>query len=163
MKYFKGIITLLFISLTLSLSYNYLSPSGIALIGNWDRTKGVVSANAKTSVVKRDREINSLPRMKEIVKENKALIIDVRSAETFKDGHIVNARSIPVSEFDELIGNFYETITMDRKIVAYCSSRECTDSHVFATKLSEFGYMNVLVFTGGFNEWAQGGGEVEND
>ena len=163
MKHFKGIILLFFISLTLSFSYNYISPSGIALIGNWDKTQGVVSANAKNSVVKRDREINSLIRMKEIVEENKALIIDVRLAETFKEGHIIHARSVPVSEFDDLIGNLYETVAMEQKIVVYCSGRECTDSHVFATKLSELGYMNALVFTGGFDEWAQGGGEVEKN
>ena len=160
MKHFKGIILLFFISLTLSFSYNFVSPSGIALIGNWDKTKGVVSANAKNSVVDRDREINSLIRMKEIVEEKKALIIDVRLAETFKEGHILHARSIPISEFDDLIGNLYETVTLEQKIVVYCSGLECTDSHVFANKLSELGYVNALVFTGGFDVWEQGGGEI---
>ncbi|MCD4743477.1 MAG: rhodanese-like domain-containing protein [Desulfobacteraceae bacterium] len=163
MKHFKGIIILFIISLTLSFFYNSLSPSGIALIGNWDRTKGVVSANKKNSSVEREREINSLDKMKEVVEKNKALIIDVRLEETFRKGHIPSAISIPISIFDELVGNFYESVAMEQEIIVYCSSRECTDSHSFAQKLSEFGYKDVMVFAGGFNDWEQGGGLVEKN
>lgn len=101
--------------------------------------------------------------MKEIVEENKTLIIDVRLADEFKKGHILHAKSVPLSELDELIGNFYETIAMEQEIIAYCSSRECTDSHSFAEKISEMGYENVKVFAGGFIDWEQGGGRVEKD
>lgn len=163
MKHFNGIIILLLISLALSFSYNYLSPSGIALVGNWDRTQGVVSANERNSVIERDREINTLEKMKEVVEKNKALIIDVRLEETFRVGHIPSAISIPISTFDELIGNFYESVTMEQKIIVYCSSRECTDSHGIAQKLSDFGYKDVMVFAGGFNEWEQGGCQVEKN
>lgn len=163
MTHFKGIIILFTISLVLSFSYNYFSPSGISLIGNWDRTKGVVSANEKNSSVEREREINTLEKMKEVVEKNKALIIDVRLEKTFRIGHIPSAISFPISIFDELIGNFYETVAMEREIIVYCSSRECTDSHVFAQKLFEFGYKDVMVFAGGFNEWEQGGYLVEKN
>ena len=163
MKYFNGIIILLTFSLLLSFSYNYFSVSGIALIGNWDRTEGVVSANKKMSLVKRDREINNLTQMKKIVDNNSALIIDVRLNEIFRKGHIPGAKSIPLSKFDELIGEFYEGISMERNILVYCSGRECTDSHFFATKLSEMGYENVRVYAGGFIEWELGGYQVEKN
>ncbi len=163
MIHFKGIIILLTISFVLSFSYNYFSLSGIALIGNWDITQGVVSANSKMSVVKRDREINNLTTMKRIVEDNSALIIDVRLGETFRKGHISGAKSMPLVEFDELIGNFYETISMEQNIVVYCSGRECTDSHAFVTKLSEVGYENVKVFAGGFTDWAKEGYPVEKN
>lgn len=163
MTHLKSIIIFLTISLILSFSYNYFSPSGIAVIGNWDRTQGVVSANTKTSVVKRDREINKLTDMKKIVEDNSTLVIDVRLEEIFRKGHIPGARSIPLFEFDEFIGDFYETILMEENIVVYCSGRECTDSHTFATKLSEIGYENVRVFAGGFIEWEQEGYLVEKN
>ena len=89
--------------------------------------------------------------------------VDVRLKEIFKKGHIPGAKSVPLSEFDELIGNFYEIVPMERNIVIYCSGRECTDSHAFATKLSEVGYENVKVFTGGFIEWEQEGYIVEKN
>jgi rhodanese-related sulfurtransferase len=162
-KHLKGIIILLTISFVLAFSYNYFSPSGIALIGHWDKTQGVVSANEKKSVVKRDREINNLTEMQAIVEKNSALIVDVRLKEIFKKGHIPGAKSVSLSEFDELIGNFYEIVPMERNIVVYCSGRECTDSHAFATKLSEVGYENVKVFTGGFIEWEQEGYIVEKN
>lgn len=162
-KHFKGIIILLTISVVLSLTYNYFSPSSIALIGNWDRTKGVVSANSKTSVVKRGREINNSIDMKKIVEDNSALIIDARLEEIFIKGHIPGARSIPLSQFDELIGNFYEAVSMEQKIIIYCSGRECTDSHTLAQKLSEAGYENIKVFAGGFIEWEQEGYQIEKN
>lgn len=157
----KGIIILLTISYVLAFSYNYFSLSGIAVIGNWDKTQGVVSANKKMPVVKRDREINDLTIMKKIFDDKSALIIDVRSKEIFKIGHIPGAKSIPLSQFDELIGSFYENISMEEKLVIYCSGRECADSHAFATKLTEMGYENVKVFAGGFTEWEQEGFAVE--
>jgi rhodanese-related sulfurtransferase len=162
-KYFNGIIILFTFSLLLSFSYNYFSVYGIALIGNWDRTKGVVSANKKMSLVKRDREINNLRQMKKIVDNNSALIIDVRLKEIFEKGHIPGAESIPLSKFDELIGKFYEGVPMEQNILVYCSGRECTDSHFFAAKLSEMGYEYVKVFAGGFIEWKQGGYPVEKN
>jgi rhodanese-related sulfurtransferase len=162
-KYFKGIFLLLLISLVLSFSYNYLSPSGIALIGNWDKTKGVISANEKGSVVVRDREVNSVNKMKNIVDDNTFLVIDVRPSGIFQKGHIPRAKSIPISEFEELIGNFYESVTMEQKIIVYCSGRECTDSHIFANMLTEFGYENVQVFAGGFGDWEQSGFKIEKN
>ncbi len=132
-------------------------------MGSWDRTKGVVSANIKQSVVKREREINSLEKMQDIVKKNSALIVDVRSKDIFLKGHIPNARSIPLSKFDDLIGDFYKTWQLDQKMVVYCSSPECTDSHTFATKLFKMGYENVLVFPGGFNGWKKEGLKIEKD
>ncbi len=163
MKHFQGILILLTISVILSFTYNNFSVSGISLIGNWDRTKGVVSANTKTSIVKREREINNLSDMKIIVEDKSALIIDTRLEEIFIKGHIPGAKSIPLSGFDELIGQFYQAVSMEQKIVVYCSSRECTDSHTFAQKLFEVGYEDVKVFAGGFIEWEKGGYQVEKN
>ena len=61
------------------------------------------------------------------------------------------------------IGNFYEAYGMEQKIIVYCSSRECKDSHTFADKLSEMGYKSVKVFSGGFSEWEQGDCLVEKN
>ncbi len=163
MKHFQGIIILLTIAVVLSVTYNYFSLSGISLIGNWDRTKGVVSANTKTSVVKREREINNLSDMKIIVEDNSALIIDARLEEIFIKGHIPGAKSIPLFRFDELVGQFYQAVSMEQKIVVYCSSRECTDSHTLAQKLSEAGYKDVKVYAGGFIEWEQEGYQIEKN
>ncbi|MCP3900243.1 MAG: rhodanese-like domain-containing protein [Desulfobacteraceae bacterium] len=163
MKHSKGIIILLIVSVVLSFTYNYFSPSGISLVGDWDRTKGVVSANAKTSVIKRDREINNSIDMKKIVEDSYSLIVDARLEESYIKGHIPGARSIPLSQFGEFIGSFYETVPLERKIVVYCSSRECTDSHALAQKLSEVGYENIQVFSGGFVEWEQGGYQIEKN
>ena len=161
MKYLKDSLIILFFSCITSFLYNYISPSGIALVGEWDKTKGVISAQKKSAIIDRKIEINSFQAMKAIVGNNKSIIIDVRSAQLFKEGHVPGAISFPLSEFDQLIGKFFESVMPDKPIIAYCFGRECSDSHTVAKKLSESGYSTVKVFVGGFDEWKDGGGKVE--
>jgi len=123
----------------------------------------VVSANTKTSSINRDIEINSAADMARAVKDDSPLILDVRSNDLFLKGHIPGARSVPLSGFDRFIGTFFTNTPMDQKIIVYCSGRECTDSHTFASKLSEMGYANVKVYAGGFMEWKDKGYKVAKD
>jgi len=46
-KDLKGIFVLLFFALVTAFSYNYLSPFGIALFGQWEESKGVVTTDPK--------------------------------------------------------------------------------------------------------------------
>ena len=38
-------------------------------------------------------------------------------------------------------------------LAVYCTSRQCEDSSLVATRLSQSGYESVLVFEGGWAEW----------
>ena len=46
-KTIKEIIVLLGASVVLALIVNFISPEGIALVGQWDTAKGIVTANTK--------------------------------------------------------------------------------------------------------------------
>lgn len=55
--------------------------------------------------------------VRELLKKNKAVLVDVRGAAAFKDGHIKGARNIPYSEIVDRAGE----LPRDKMIVTYCS------------------------------------------
>ena len=80
-----------------------------------------------------------------------AVVIDVRSAEAYARGHIVNAKNIP---FDELEANRDKIAKYAKKpIVAVCdagmTSAKVVDS------LRKTGMENVYGLKGGINAWTQ--------
>ena len=55
--------------------------------------------------------------VRELLKRNKTVIVDVRGKEAYNDGHIRGALSIPFSEIAERA----KELPRDKMIVAYCS------------------------------------------
>ncbi len=55
--------------------------------------------------------------LRELIKKNKAIVVDVRSEESYKGGHVKGAISIPFSE----IGNRAGELPRDKLIATYCS------------------------------------------
>jgi len=157
----KEVFILVTLAVFAAMAFNTLSSGGIALVGQWDTSKGVVSARSKDSVVDSSREINALSDMKRIVEEKQGVVVDARSQDDYEQGHIPGAVNFPMSRFDEVIGDFFETVQPSMLVVLYCSGQECHDSHAFADQIIQFGYTDVKVFSGGFGDWANGGLPVE--
>jgi rhodanese-related sulfurtransferase len=160
-KTIKEIIILVGVSVTLSMAVNFLSPKGIAMVGQWDTAKGVITARPSGTEDGGPEEINSVARAKEIFDNGNVLFVDARSQEKYEDGHIPGAVSLPVGQFDELIGSFLDQHAAARSIVTYCSGRTCEDSHHLARLLSESGFDNVRVFIDGFPGWEAQGFPIE--
>lgn len=139
---------------------NYFSPVGIALMGDWDEKKGVVSAKSKKSAVNHKREIGDLAEIKKLFNKG-VLFMDARSSEKFNEGHIKGAVSVPANEFEAKLETIWKKYPRDLRIIAYCSGFSCQDSHILAKSLEEIGYTNVSVFPGGFPQWKKEGLPVE--
>jgi rhodanese-related sulfurtransferase len=80
-----------------------------------------------------------------------AVVIDLRSAEAFAKGHIVNARNIPIDELpakNEQLEKF-----KDRPIVAVCDAGMTSGRAV--TQLRKSGFDKVYGLRGGINAWSQ--------
>ena len=77
---------------------------------------------------------------KEILKDDKAMLIDVRTEEEYKEGHLKNAINIPYEKIVEVLDTF-GTIDFNVPIVVYCKSGG--RSSVAATSLVEAGYKNI--------------------
>jgi len=157
----KELILILGFALIAAFSANIFSPKGIALFGDWDTSKGVISAKSKEDVVVHELEIEAVSTAKQLYDSRRAVFVDARSYDFFEEGHIKGAASMPVNQFDSLIGKFKEMYALSAFLVTYCSGRECDDSHKLAQKLFEAGYTDISVFIDGYPGWQAAGYPIE--
>lgn len=85
---------------------------------------------------------------KKLMDNTKCKILDVRTKEEFKEGHIDNAILIPLDEIEEKV----ESIFTDKEetILVYC--RSGVRSKNASSIMSKKGYTNILEF-GGIIDW----------
>ncbi len=159
-KEIKGIILLLSISILTAFVFNTLSPHGIAIVGQWEKSKGVVSAVSKTISIESSIEILNPKAIEDIVNDETWTIIDARGIDFYNMGHIPRALSFPLVDFDQNISKIIRSIKKDSKILVYCSSVECEISHMFAERLKQLKYSHVKVFSGGFRQWQEMGNKI---
>ncbi|MCD4722660.1 MAG: rhodanese-like domain-containing protein [Desulfobacula sp.] len=162
-KDIKGIFLLFVFALTTAFFYNWFSPFGIALLGQWETSKGVVTAISKTDSVTASIEINNPMIIKQIVQKKEKIILDVRPREIYDQGHLPYALSFPLMDFDDSVGQLLSSINRQSAILVYCSSFECTDSHMVAQRLKNLRFIDVKVFSGGFRQWQEMGYEIEKN
>ena len=149
------------VSLGISLGVNYLSPVGIALVGQWDSGGGTISARSKADVVHPEVEINNPLKVRKIILEGLYFVVDARTEDDYGDGHLPGAHSFPLHKFDENLPRLMELVGPKDPLLIYCSGFTCTDSHAFAQLLRELGYSRVHVYAGGFEEWEEMGFDIE--
>ncbi|MBW2100170.1 MAG: rhodanese-like domain-containing protein, partial [Deltaproteobacteria bacterium] len=102
----EELVLILSVSLILAFTVNFFSPKGIALVGEWDTSQGVITAKSKADVVVRELEIKDVLNVKEIFDAGKAVFVDARAYERCKEGCIKGAVSMPLNQFDERIEEF---------------------------------------------------------
>jgi rhodanese-related sulfurtransferase len=161
MKTSKEVSIILGVSIVAAFAVNYFSPAGIALVGQWDTSQGVVTAKAKNNIVIDGIEIGAVDQARELYDSGEYIFVDARSPEDYEEGHIKGAVSLPVGQFEEKIAAFMEHYPPEVSIVTYCSGRTCEDSHHLAEFLLEFGYDKVNVFIDGFPGWEAEGHPIE--
>ncbi len=140
---------------------NYFSPHGIALFGEWDTSRGVITAKSKEDVVVHEREIEHITAGKKIFDSGNALFVDARTRELYEEGHIKRTVSLPLGQFDLFIDKFMEEYPTEIAIVTYCSGRECDDSHRLAQYLFEMGYTKIKILIDGYSGWEAEGYPIE--
>lgn len=84
---------------------------------------------------------------------NDAVVIDLRSAESFGRGHIVNARNIPSDELDAKLASLEQL--KSKPIVAVCDAGMSSRRTVNALRAK--GLESVYSLKGGMTGWAQAG------
>lgn len=88
-----------------------------------------------------------------------ALFIDARRTQDYEEGHIRGAISIPYWEEEvalERMQKLREETPPDHPIVLYCSrATDCEDSQELAAQLYNMGFRHLMVYSGGFPEWAE--------
>jgi rhodanese-related sulfurtransferase len=82
---------------------------------------------------------------------NDATVIDLRSAEVFARGHIVNAKNIPFDEF----GSKKDSLDKSTPVVAVCDSG--INSNKAVALLRQSGFESAYGLKGGMGAWSQAG------
>jgi rhodanese-related sulfurtransferase len=156
----KELVILMGLSTVTAFVVNAVSEKGIALLGEWDTSMGVVTARSKDDAVHHDLEIGEIEEARQLY-DSGAVFVDARAAEDYDGGHIKGALSLPAWQFEERIDSFKNEIPPSMMIVTYCSGRECDDSHMLAQRLLDEGYADVRVFIDGYPAWKAHGHPVE--
>jgi rhodanese-related sulfurtransferase len=160
-KTIKEIMILLGVSLILALVVNTFSPRGIALVGQWDISQGVITASPAARATGQSQEIDNVALAKAIFDRGNVIFVDARSQNDYENGHIPGAISLPAGQFEKRIGSFLNRYPLEQPIVTYCSGRTCEDSHDLAQFLSDVGFTDVRIFIDGFPGWEAEGYPVE--
>jgi len=98
----------------------------------------------------------SKEELRERMRNNDVVVIDVRPFEEYRSDHIPGAISIPLSE----LKNRIEELPQDREIVAYCRGPYCVLSAEALEILKNAG-LKALRLKEGLPEWKESGYPVE--
>jgi rhodanese-related sulfurtransferase len=99
-----------------------------------------------------------LKELEHLVAQGGVTLLDVRPTLEFHQGHIPDARSIPLEELEHRLAE----LPRDREVVAYCRGPYCVFSDEAAQLLQRHGF-RVRRFEAGFPEWRDAGLPTAND
>lgn len=143
---FKDIAQIILMTLVFGLSYSFIVYGNINFL---ERGKSL----SESSLHSDDLRIQdvTIEKALQLIREG-ALIIDARSEDDYKNGHIKNAINIPSKNFDNYIDKVFE-IPQDTFILIYCEGIHCNLSHQLAEKLLNFGLQKIYVMVEGIEGW----------
>ncbi|MHA2225556.1 MAG: Nif3-like dinuclear metal center hexameric protein [Candidatus Hodarchaeales archaeon] len=92
----------------------------------------------------------SLSKLRQLlIDKSEMILLDVRSTNVYKKGHISGATSVPLHE----IGQYAPKLPQNKPIVVYCQNLLCSMSTQAAHELKNLGLQNISKLEGGFDEW----------
>lgn len=77
----------------------------------------------------------------------------------FDHGHLPTARMLPPADVDTVVDA--SVASKGARIVIYCASDTCRNSHEAAAHLLARGFRDVAVYTGGKQDWVEAGLRLE--
>lgn len=90
--------------------------------------------------------------------DDKAVFIDSRPMEEYRDGHIAGALCVPYDDRKDHIERLRREVPRDRQVIAYCDAAdECESSKRLSGWLLEQGWRNVRYFSEGYPAWRDAG------
>ena len=84
-----------------------------------------------------------------LMNREEAMVIDLRDATAFREGHIINARNYPLAEFDR----YQEKLETHRDRAIILVDAMGVKTAVIATRLKKAGFHHVVTLKGGMDGW----------
>ena len=104
-------------------------------------------------VLRKMRGVSSLSTAEalRLINDQEALILDVRDGGEYKEGHIPQARHIPLGALRDRLGEL--TKAKDKPIVVYC--RNGATSQAACAQIKKSGIADVYSLSGGLSAWQE--------
>lgn len=94
-----------------------------------------------------------LPDMMRLSRQKGTVIVDARSPEVYRRGHVAGAVNLPLDI--ALAGpEAIDRLPAGPNLVVYCDSSGCLNSSRVARLIKERTSRNVMVYSGGWGEWS---------
>ncbi len=90
-----------------------------------------------------------------------AVFIDARKEAEFREGHVPGALSAPAARAEKAMPQALQALARDRALVIYCEGGDCQSSLLLAKRLSQDGFKDIRVYTGGWAGWTAAGLPME--
>jgi len=100
----------------------------------------------------------TVEELKKLMTDQQVVVVDVRSADAYKTGHIKGAINLPL---DKIQAGDYKDLPRDKRVITYCSCGAEQSSAAATSLLEKAGFKNGATLLGGTNAWQQSGGEME--
>ena len=143
---------------SLFLAIALLTLTGLTACNSLEKKTQTASSNApqtpSAKAVPKDgiRRI-TVVELRELLAKNEAVVIDVRTQESYDIGHIQGAKLIPVGD----TANHIDELPKDKLIVTYCSCGNEQTSVGAAVTMRTKGVENTAALLGGFPAWQKAG------
>jgi len=120
---------------------------GPEVIEAWSKRQGSLQGIASIS----------LTELAQFRGQNGAVVVDVRGNEEWRNGHIPEARHLPLVELNQRL----HELPRSRPLIVHCQTG--SRAAIAASLLKARGFSDVRLFTGGFAEWRAAGKPVEQE
>ncbi len=160
-SYIKEVIIILIFSVLLALVYNYNQPKPLPLLyakkelGVYDDKLLFDKAKESDNLKQDDKTVSYDQMLKILENENDFIIVDARNHDDWSKSHIGNSINIFPYEEEAVMMNKILDLPQDKKIIVYCDGGNCDSSHKIAEIMNNFGYIDVFIYSGGWDEWSK--------
>lgn len=166
---FAGGVVIIVVATAVGIAQNAVRSKPVKLIQDTEVVSTVRHAQEPaTATPSAASEAEALPEgaigvadVKRHFDEGTAVIIDARAPSVFAEGHIPGAINIPYDKLPSYLDVLQAEVVVDDTVICYCWGPTCDFSDQLATELKIMGYENVVVFTGGWEDWTAAGHPTE--
>jgi rhodanese-related sulfurtransferase len=92
-----------------------------------------------------------------LINREDAMVLDVRETNDYVNGHILNARNVPLAQLDDRAADVAKNKA--KPVIVYCANGQRAGGAVAILK--KHGFANVVNLSGGFTAWKAAGLPVE--
>ncbi|MBP7829028.1 MAG: rhodanese-like domain-containing protein [Kiritimatiellae bacterium] len=133
---------------------NLVNPRKIAWVEDWSQ---YIEARA----LQAGFQLADTATAREIIEAKTHLVFDARPAADFKAGRLPGAVSLPYDTIQDEFQNVAVLLLGGQPILTYCSGLVCDESFLLTQFLRQQGYTNIVLYSGGYEEWTRAGLPVE--